>query len=176
MAIVKKYLSEDKTIRLAATVSTSLVQASIEHQQVSALSLVLMGRLVTGTALMASQLKEQQKIGVYMRGDGPVGTLFAEASYEGAVRTYCANRLAAMDGLNSVGDGIGTGFLEVVRDLPFQKEPHRGTVNLKSGEVGEDLAYYLRQSQQIPAVVALSTTPQETGCSSAGGYMLGKLG
>ncbi len=172
MAIVKKYLSKDKTIRLASIVSTQLVQEAVSNQEISALALVSMGRLLTGTVLMASQMKEDQQIGVYMKGDGPLGTLFAEASYGGACRAYCANRAATFDLALPVGQGIGKGVLEVVRDLPFQKEPHRGTVAIQTGEVGDDLAYYMRQSQQIPAIIALSVTPQENGCEAAGGYIL----
>ena len=172
MAIVKKYLSKDKTIRMASIMSTDLVQESIRHQSISALSLVLSGRLLTGTVLMASQLKEDQTVGVYLKGDGPVGTLFAEATYDGRVRSYCSHRNASQENLPTLGAGLGKGFMEVVRDLPFQKEPHRGTVAIQTGEVADDIAYYLRQSQQIPAIVSLSVLPDENGCAYAGGYIV----
>lgn len=172
MAIIKKYLSKDKTIRLASMVSTPLVQESVANQEISALALVTMGRLLTGTVLMASHMKEHQQIGVYMRGDGPLGQLFAEASYNGPCRSFCANRVASLEPGQKVGDGIGKGFLEVVRDLPFQKEPHRGTVAIQTGEVADDLVYYLRQSQQVPAIMGLSVSPSEEGCEAAGGYLL----
>ncbi|SME98024.1 Hsp33 family molecular chaperone HslO [Pseudobacteriovorax antillogorgiicola] len=172
MTRVKKYLSKDKTIRIASVVSTELVQAAIEHQRVSALSLTLMGRAMTGAVLMAAQLKEDQVVGLHFKGDGPVGSIFTEARYEGKVKVYCENRNADLPSHGKISDGLGSGHLEVVRSLPFQREPHRGTVELVSGEIAEDISYYLKQSHQVPSIVALSTIPGDHGCESAGGYIL----
>ena len=45
-------------------------------------------------------------------------------------------------------------------------------VELVSGEVGEDLAYYFKQSYQVPSIVALSTIPSENGCELSAGYIV----
>lgn len=44
------------------------------------------------------------------------------------------------------------GFLTVTKDLGL-KEPYSGTVQLASSEIGEDLAYYLTDSEQIPSAM-----------------------
>ena len=153
-------------------VSTDLVQAAVEHQQVSALTLTLMGRAITGATLMASQLKEDQVVGLHFKGDGPVQSIFTEAHYNGKVKSFCANKQASLEQGDPFSAGLGQGMLEVVRSLPYQKEPHRGTVELVSGEIGHDIAYYLRQSYQVPSIVALTAMPNEQGCESAGGYII----
>ena len=172
MVKVKKFLSKDKTIRIASVVSTDLVQAAVEHQKVSALTLTLLGRAITGATLMASQLKEEQVLGLHFRGAGPIQSLFTEAHYGGKVKAFCANKMASLELGDPISAGLGEGTLEVVRSLPYQKEPHRGTVELVNGEIGHDIAYYLRQSYQVPSIVALSTMPNEDGCESAGGYIV----
>ena len=45
-------------------------------------------------------------------------------------------------------------------------------VELFSGEIGEDIAYYLNQSQQIPAIVTIAAIPNEDGLELSGGYIV----
>ena len=71
-----------------------------------------------------------------------------------------------------LGDGLGQGTLEVAITQPFQEQPHRGLTSLRSGEIGDDIAEYFHQSQQIPTIVALSAMPDEQGCAWAGGYLI----
>ena len=54
---------------------------------------------------------------------------------------------------------VGGGQLYITRDAGFEiglmKEPYRGTVPIVSGEIGEDIAYYLAKSEQINSAVSL---------------------
>jgi molecular chaperone Hsp33 len=173
--VVKKYLSKDQTIRIASCVSTELINDIVKFQAMTPLASTLLGRAVTGAVLMASQLKDGQKVGLHFHGKGPMGSLFAEASYDGKARAYCENKGVQLPaGVEKLGFALGEGHLDVVRTLPFQREAHRGSVELYSGEIGEDIAYYLRQSQQVPAIVALSAIPatEEGRLEIAGGYIV----
>jgi molecular chaperone Hsp33 len=67
------------------------------------------------------------------------------------------------------------GFLHVIKDLGL-REPYRGTVQLVSSEIGEDLAYYLTTSEQIPSAVALGVALDQEGLVDvAGGFILQSL-
>src|SRR5205085_3449923 len=62
-------------------------------------------------------------------------------------------------------------------DIGLYKEPYRGSVPLVSGEIGEDFAYYLAKSEQIPSAVLLGVfmRAQESGAAfveAAGGLMI----
>jgi molecular chaperone Hsp33 len=127
--------------------------------------------------LMASHLKNGQELSLYFQGNGPLGRVFAEANFEGQVRGYCSNptlQLPIEGGLN-IGAAIGIGLLTVTHHLPGQQEPHRGTVIIRTGEVGDDIAFYLHQSHQIPSVVSLGVQLNEYGLVQAAGGILIEL-
>ena len=173
MSKVRKFLSEDGTVRIATVNSTKLVEESIRHHDMSMLAACLCGRAQTGAVLLASQLKDKQKVGLYFKGNGPIGLVFAESNFESESRVYCQNPKAELpSGADRVGLGIGEGMLEVVRTLPFQRDAFKGNVELVSGEVSEDIALYLKHSDQVPSIVGLACVPSETGIAVAGGYIL----
>ena len=140
------------------------------------LATVGVGRAMVGALLLASQLKDQQKIGLLFRGNGALKSIYAEADYEGHVRAYTPNPQyepsTYADGLK-LGEALGHGTLSVSRHQPFQKQPFHGTVQLVSSEIGEDIAHYLHQSHQIRSVVALGIYLDQKGLVvKAGGVII----
>ena len=122
------------------------------------------------------ELKENQQIGLLFRGNGSIKSIYAEADFEGNVRGFTPNPSYEpadyKKGL-SVAEALGKGTLTVARHQPFQKQPFHGTVELVSGEIGEDLAHYLHQSHQIRSVVSLGIYLDEYGkCLKAGGVII----
>ncbi|MES2746268.1 MAG: Hsp33 family molecular chaperone HslO [Bdellovibrionota bacterium] len=173
MAKVRKYLSEDGTIRISTVISTELVNEAFRYLEASPLAKVLTARALTAAVLMASQLKDKLSLSLNFQGDGPVKVIFAAASYEGSARAYCENRGAVLpEGVTQIGAGLGQGFLEVANQQPHDRQPQIGNVEILSGEIGDDVAYYLGQSQQIPSIVALAAIPLDDGIEVAGGYVL----
>ena len=137
-----------------------------------------LGRLATGTVLLGSMLKEKdQLITVRVQGDGPAGTLLASANGNGEVRGLVSNPRPDIDQTRNeklnVSGAVGTtGRLTVTRDLGM-RQPHSSTVELVSGEVGEDLAHYLAHSEQIPSAVGIGVFVQASGVvEAAGGYIV----
>jgi molecular chaperone Hsp33 len=83
---------------------------------------------------------------------------------------------AREDGKLDVGGAIGAGILTVVRFHPSWREPYSGIVPLVSGEVAEDVASYLRSSEQKPCAVALGVHVDDAGTvDAAGGYLVQAL-
>jgi molecular chaperone Hsp33 len=109
-------------------------------------------------------VKDLEKLTVHFDCDGPVGNIIAQADPQGNVRGYVSNPEADATVMNASGkldvrSIVGTGTLYVTRDAGFEiglmKEPYRGMVPIVSGEIGEDLAYYLAKSEQINSAVSL---------------------
>jgi len=139
------------------------------------------GRLATGALLLASTLEKvsarEPLLTVEVDGGGPVGRLVATASPAGWVRAMATNPLATADrrddGKLDVSGVVGVdGQLTVTRD-PGIGEPYRGVVELVSGELAKDIAYYLSESEQSPAAVVLGVKCLREGrVASAGGLLV----
>lgn len=121
------------------------------------------GRVATGALLLAASLEKvthrEPVLTLEVEGDGPAGKIWATASPAGWVRALVKNphidRPPRPDGKLDVGGVVGaSGFLGVARDLGYG-QPYRGIVPLVSGEIAEDLASYLNESEQAPAAVGL---------------------
>jgi len=174
---VHKFLSEDLTVRIAVVNATSVVDEMRSIQNSYPIPTVAVGRTMVAALLMASHLKNGQELSLYFQGNGPLGRVFAEANFEGHVRGYCNHphiQLPLEAGLQ-IGAAIGIGLLTVTHHMPGQDEPHRGTVIIRTGEVGDDIAFYLHQSHQIPSVVSLGVQLNEYGLVQAAGGILIEL-
>lgn len=165
-------------MRAAGVVATRVIEEMREMQGTYPVVTVATGRAVVGALLMASHLKHGQELSLYFQGNGPLGTLFAEASYEGLTRGYASNsklELPVEGDVIRTGPAIGIGLLTVTHHLPTGDHPHRGTVIIRTGEIGDDLAFYLQQSHQIPSVVSLGVHVDQYGRVLAAGGVLIEL-
>lgn len=173
---VHRFVSKDLTVRIAAVNATEVVKHMQNLQNTYPLATVAVGRGMVGALLMASQLKDGQLVGLLFRGNGPLQSVYAEASYEGHVRGYTPNPRYQPDNYDnglSVAEAVGQGTLSVSRHQPFQKQPFHGTVEIVSGEIGQDIAHYLHQSHQIRSLVSLGVYLDSDGkVQSAGGVLI----
>jgi len=63
--------------------------------------------------------------------------------------------------------------LAVVRSHPEWERPYTGIVSLVSGEIAEDLAKYLAESEQQNAAIALGVSiNRDASIRAAGGYLI----
>jgi molecular chaperone Hsp33 len=106
--------------------------------------------------------------------------MIIEADADGAVRGCVGNPAAEaepLDGRWNVPAIIGrAGFLTVSKDIGMGGEPYHGMVQLQSSEIGDDLAYYLTESDQVPSAVGLSAGINGEGLISfSGGFLVQAL-
>ncbi len=175
--ILTKAMTKDGFFKITAAVTTETVNAAHNFHQTMPVASAALGRLLTAGLLMADNLKEKDaSLTLQMRGDGPLGTLVVVADSHGGVKGYVANPAADLplkeNGKLDVGGGIGRGTLGVIRDLKM-KEPYIGQIPIQTGEIGDDLAYYFMQSEQIPSVVSLGVlVDRDYSIKSAGGLLI----
>lgn len=168
----------DGLVRAFAVDATDVVaELQARHGMYPAVTAAL-GRLATGALLLGSMLKEpDHEVTLRVQGDGPAGTLIASANGAGEVRGLVANPRPdveqARDGKLNVSGVVGrTGQLSVTRDLGL-RQPYSSAVELVSGEIGEDLAYYLARSEQVPSAVGIGVFVRADGSvEAAGGYLV----
>ena len=151
-------------LRCMAAVTTNLVGEACRRHRTFPTASAALGRTLTGGLLLGSGLKDLEKITVHFDCDGPIGNIIAQADPYGKVRGYVSNPEADATAMNHLGKFdvravVGTGTLYVTRDAGFEiglfKEPYRGMVPIISGEIGEDIAYYLTKSEQVNSAVSL---------------------
>jgi len=167
----------NEEVRIHAAKTTELVEEARRAHNLAPTSAAALGRTMTVTGLMASDLKsDEEHVDVRIDGHGPIGQVHVQADGKGNVRGYVDNPnvyLSREDGHLDVGAGVGTnGTLSVTRDMGL-KEPFTGTVALQTGEIGDDFAYYYAISQQTPSVVAVGVLV-DTDCTiaEAGGMII----
>lgn len=144
----------------------------------SAVVSAALGRLLTASALMASQLKgEKDKLTLRMNGGGPAGTLIAVADACGNIKGSVTspiveiplNEKGKLDVKGAVGE---SGVLHVIKDMGL-KEPYVGQSPIVSGEIAEDIAAYYANSEQTPTVCALGVLVNpDLSIKSGGGFLI----
>jgi len=172
---IVKAITADGSLRAAVALTTSTVQEARDRHGLYPIPTAALGRLLTGGLLMASDFKGKERLNLRIDGDGPMGQVFVDAKV-GEARGYVTNpdiHLPLNDkGKLDVAGAVGQGVLYVIKDLRL-KEPWSSSVDLVSGEIAEDLTYYLTHSEQIPSAVALGVivTP-EAKVAVAGGFLI----
>ena len=164
-------------IRAFAITSRELVEHARSAHDLSPVVTAALGRLMTGGVMMGSMLKgEKDMLTLQIGGTGPVHGLTVTADSHGNVKGYADHPQAMMPpnskGKLDVGGVIGVGVLTVIKDMGL-KEPYSSTIELTTGEIGDDLTYYFATSEQIPSSVALGVLMEKNNTvKQAGGFII----
>ena len=170
--ILTKGTAED--VRIYALCTTNLVQEAAIRHHTSHLASAALGRAMNGALLLAATMKDNERIALRLKGDGPIGEVVADA--EGThVRGYVGDPdvfLPLKNGKLDVGGAIGAGNIIVTRYLQ-NAEPFTGYAELVDGEIASDLTNYLYTSEQTPSSVALGVLVNKEGqVIASGGYFI----
>lgn len=161
-------------VRIYALCTTNLVQEAATRHHISHLASAALGRAMNGALLLAATMKDNERIALRLKGDGPIGEVVADA--EGThVRGYVGDPdvfLPLKNGKLDVGGAIGAGNIIVTRYLQ-NAEPFTGYAELVDGEIASDLTNYLYTSEQTPSSVALGVLVNKEGqVIASGGYFI----
>ena len=168
----------DRVRAFALNATGVVAELQRRHDTFPAVSAAV-GRTAMGALLLsAAALKEEEQLlTLEVRGGGPVGRILATANGRGDVRGMVGNPHADSESLHpgklNVAGVVGTnGYLSVTKDLGM-RDSYRGTVELRSGEIGDDLAFYLARSEQIPSAVGIGVFILPSGAvEAAGGFLV----
>ncbi len=167
----------DGGIRAVGIVSTRLTNEVRQRHNLSYVATAALGRAMSSGLLLASSMKrEGSRVNLRIKGNGPLGGLLVDAGLDGTVRGYVQNPSVELPpnakGKLDVGKAVGReGFLYVVRDVGYSY-PYSSTVQLVSGEVGDDVTHYLVTSEQTPSALLVGVFVGAEGVTAAGGMLL----
>lgn len=162
--------------RWVVTRATDLVEEARRRHQTSPVATAALGRLMTGSLLLASSLKGNENITIRLLGDGPLGGVVAVGNAHGEVRGYVHEPFADLPlnekGKLDVAQAVGQGEFAVSKSLE-NGENYTSTVPLVSGEIAEDLVHYLLKSEQISSAALLGVLVERNyQVTGAGGLLI----
>ena len=177
---IVRAISNAGGIRALVCTAGNLAREICNLQQSSATVSIALSRGLAGGALMGALLKDGQRVGLKFEGNGPLKKLLIEADSDGALRGCAGNPAAEAEPANGKWNVPGilgkAGFLTVSKDLGLGSEPYRGMVQLSTSEIGDDLALYLTESEQIPSAVGVGAALDHSGqVVVCGGFMVQAL-
>lgn len=180
MGKIYKTLIFDGQISLSVLDTTDVVNEAIRLHKLTPVCAAALGRTLTVTAFMASQLKgEDERLSVTINGNGAGGKIIAAAdsklNVRGAIDNPTIDLPLKANGKLDVGGVVGnSGYITVVKNLGL-KEPYVGRSELVSGEIGEDFAAYYAYSEQQPTAIAVGVLIKNERCIGAGGVIMQPL-
>ncbi|NEO68043.1 Hsp33 family molecular chaperone HslO [Moorena sp. SIO3H5] len=164
-------------IRAVGVITTRLTEEARQRHQLSYVATAALGRTMSAGLLLASSMKRaESRVNIRINGNGPLGGIMVDAGLDGNVRGYVDNPEVELPpnkkGKLDVGGAVGTdGFLYVVRDVGYGY-PYSSTVELVSGEIGDDIANYLLNSEQTPSALVVGVFVGAQGVTAAGGILI----
>lgn len=172
MDTLLRAINEQETIRVVAATTTEAVREACRRQEARGVAAIVIGRALTCGALLATLAKgERERVRIQLGGAGPIGQVIIDAHGDGRVRA-CVGR-TLLDEVFSEALGTGPrpstalavglrGHVVVTRDLGLAT-PYQGSVELRTGEIDEDLEHYLDTSEQLPSTLRAEVVLDQHG-------------
>ena len=171
-------MTMDGFVKVVGIRSTQMVRRGAQIHGTTPNATAAFGRALTAASMMGNMQKvENGSMTMQIRGGGPIGGITCVSDSEGNVRGYVQEPKVPLvekfPGKLDVGATVGVdGTLTVIRDLQM-KEPYVGSVELISGEIGDDVTAYFAQSEQTPTACALGVlVDRDLSVKVAGGYLI----
>lgn len=175
---IVRAVTADGFVKISAVTARDTVERARRIHDLSPTACAALGRTLCGASMLGELMKEDDaSLTIRVNGGGPAGSVIAVSDSNGNVRGYVTNPKADLptrpDGKLDVGGLVGrNGMLTVSRDIGL-KEPYVGSVELVTGEIGEDLAQYMVESEQIPSAVGVGVLiDTDRTVRAAGGFIV----
>jgi molecular chaperone Hsp33 len=162
--------------RIFTALTTSLVRELQRRHGLWPVASAALGRTATIATMMGMNLKNQERIFVRIKGDGPLGQIVVDADSEGKIRGYVENPHvhlpANAKGKLDVGGAVGQGMLYITRDSGL-KDYYTGGSEIQTGEIADDFTYYFAMSEQTPSATGAGVLVDvDNSVICAGGFLI----
>lgn len=179
MGEIIRAVTGDGTAKISVITARDIVERAREIHHLHPVGTAALGRTLCAASMLGQVMKEEDaSVTVRIHGGGPIGTITAVSDSDGNVRGLVTDPnvdlpLRERDGKLDVSGAVGTnGTLTVSRDLGL-REPYVGTTELVSGEIAEDFAAYLTDSDQTGSACGLGVlVDTDLTVKAAGGFIV----
>ena len=171
-------VSADGFVKMQVITARGIVQRAQDIHHLTPTTAAALGRTLCAASMLGELMKEDDaSLTIRVQGGGPIGSVIAVSDHEGNVRGVVGDASVDLplrpDGKLDVGGAVGRdGMFTVSRDIGL-REPYIGSTALVSGEIAEDLAAYLVESEQIAAASGLGVlVDTNRSIKAAGGFIV----
>lgn len=179
MGTILRAATNDGSAKISVITAPDMVERARTVHHLHPIGTAALGRTLCGASLLGEMLKENNAaLTMRIQGGGPIGTILAVSDNAGNVRGYVSHPevdlpIRERDGKLDVSGAVGTnGLITVTRDIGL-REPYSGSSALTSGEIAEDLAAFLTESDQCGSACALGVLVNPDGSvKAAGGFIM----
>ena len=168
-------LAGEGSFRWVSADLSEIVETARQRLDLSPVASAALGRAMAASALLLRlATKTPTRLVLDVVGDGPIQRVLAEADADGNLRGVVGDHHVRVpdhaDSKLAVGTAVGSGQLRVLREHPGGS--YHSQVDLVTGEIGDDVAHYLDQSEQIRSAVLLGVLGRHEGVAAAGGLIV----
>jgi molecular chaperone Hsp33 len=162
---LKKFLSEDRSVRIESVQLHHAWQAAQAHHSYPPSVAALLGELVAASTLLAATLKFDGSLLLQLQGDGAIALMVVECRADMSIRATVKLRdrpLPIQRDLQTLLNPGGTAKFIVVLDPPkntLGRQAYQGIVPLEGASIAEALEQYMLRSEQLDTRIWLAADP-----------------
>ena len=159
---LKKFLFEDRSVRIESVQLTQTWLAAQAHHTYPPCVTGLLGELVAAAALLSATLKFDGSLLLQLQGDGAIALMVVECRADLSLRATVKMReraLPAAPNLQSLVNPGGTAKFIVVLDPPKHtpgRQVYQGIVPLEGDTIAAALEQYMLRSEQLDTRIWLA--------------------
>ena len=152
---LKKYLFQDRSVRIESVHLEQAWQAAQAHHSYPPAVTALLGELVAAATLLAATLKFDGALLLQLQGDGAIALMVVECRADLGIRATVKLRerpLPLESDLQSLLNPGGTAKFIVVLDPPKNtpgRQAYQGIVPLEGDTIAQALEQYMLRSEQL---------------------------
>ncbi|XP_059074159.1 uncharacterized protein LOC131048267 isoform X2 [Cryptomeria japonica] len=175
--VILKSVSRTAEVSVLCISANEAVEEACVRHKAAPMAAAALGRALIGTLLLGALKDDAETVQVQFAGDGPLGQITTIASGEGLVKGFVGNPMCNLpitaNQMINVGEAVGSGLMSVVCSHSKWPQPYIGSIPIYSGEIAEDFAHYLAESEQMKTAIGIGVTfTRKASVKSAHGFLV----
>lgn len=176
MDYIFRGLGRNKKVRIFGIDACESIASICKKHETLPLTTIAFARFLLAGAVIGSLEKGNVGVTMQINSDGPIKSMFIQASSDGYIRGYVSNPngdLELDENSYSIENVVGQNGILSVTKVNEEGVDFTSDVILMKSDISQDIAYYFFASEQIPTIIDLHVTLDENGVvNCAKGYLI----
>lgn len=169
-------IAKQKKVRILGIDATNSISKIVAAHETLPLTTVAFAKFLLGGTIIGALEKNNNGITMQINSDGPIKSLFMQATSNGLIRGYVSNPggdLELKENEYSINKVIGENGILSVTKIVDGEHDFTSDVILTASDISQDIAYYFFASEQIPTIINLQVELDDNGIvKEAKGYLI----